>query len=128
MKIDKETLIKHRFWLGLALAVPLTLLAIFVLLTIVSGGIAEAYNRRLAAVKGITDLPNAKNEKNVEAKRVEAALVEAQKNEVWAKLYESQKHRFRWPVEFERRFDFQNGEFAVEVKVMPRGTALPKND
>ena len=49
MQVDKDTLIKHRFWIGLGVAVPLILIAYLIIITSVSGKIDEELKKVDAA-------------------------------------------------------------------------------
>jgi hypothetical protein len=60
MKMDKEFLIKHRFWVGLIAFVPVWLLVVLMLLSDV-GGKAEKQKNYEEAVKSV-DFKNPKNE------------------------------------------------------------------
>jgi hypothetical protein len=119
MKFDKDMLIKHRFWVLLGVSVPLILAAIFILITAVS---AENEKRRkdlddklkAVAKPGTIVGPNTVDElgKSAESWKKSETLVHAA-------AFEKQKVISTWPKSVEDRFDFQNGWFATEVKVLP---------
>src|SRR5262249_25034643 len=97
MKMDKDTLMKHRFWVVLAIAAPLALGAIFFLLVIVGGGIAS---QRKDLQNNIEKLPNpqdAKNQDNVDVKKKDAEKVIGKKDAAWEKAWKEQERHFTWP-------------------------------
>ena len=63
LNIDKEQLIKHRFWIGLGVFVPLWLIILLVLWTSVGGTVSAertAYDKSLKDVKALGNFKNGK--------------------------------------------------------------------
>ena len=119
MAMDKDALVKHKFWVMLAVAAPLALGAIFLLLTVVSSSIASLRKANEDAVKNIRPPADAKNEKNVDVKKDEAVKVTKTKDQAWEEAWLQQAHFFTWPKAFEEMgIDFQNGFFVTEAKVV----------
>src|SRR5688572_4960667 len=116
MKFDKDLVLKHKFWIVLALCVPFSIAAIFILTTRVSGQIAEQHKKIVGTLKAVGSAPKVPMRDINEAKF--AAMVEqAKKSIVWARAWDEQKHLFVWPKEVEDRFDFQNGLFVYEIAI-----------
>src|SRR5262245_47070218 len=125
MKMDKDTLMKHRFWVVLAIAAPLALGAIFFLLVIVGGGIAAQRKDLEKKISSIPKVADAKNDKNVAVKKEDAENVIGKKDAAWEKAWKEQDRFFTWPRKFldDDKIDFQDGTFITEVKVVK---ALPE--
>lgn len=124
MKFDKDTLVKQRFWVALAIAMPLALGAIFFLITVVSAEIGRKRDELEKAKSGIKVESGAKNEKNIEVKTKEADKVVDQKDKAWQKAWLEQESLQPWPKDLEKEFFFRNGLFAVEIKVLPKTAEL----
>jgi hypothetical protein len=121
MKFDKETLLKHRFWIMLAVAVTLLLGGIVVLEFSEAGGRAEL-------VKDLTAGKQQKameSPKTIEERKKNADLAKDAEAVVWKKAYEPQAKLFRWPDKVETHYDFANGYFANDVKILKLGEAAP---
>ncbi len=120
MKFDKEKILKHKFWVMLLVVLPLSLGAIFILVTAVAGDISQARTKieselkKMQAVKKrLLKTPDALAEAEKEA------LIEKNKEEdVWEQNWEAQKSSFFWPKAIEEKFDFQNGIFAVKIQFL----------
>src|SRR5438128_1775596 len=97
MAIDKDVLIKHRFWVMLAAGTLFALVAIFFLLTVVSSTIAANRKQLDDAIKAIKVPTDAKNEKTVEIVKEEAGKFIKKKDEAWAKGWSEQEKLFTWP-------------------------------
>ncbi|MBI3408117.1 MAG: hypothetical protein HY040_07145 [Planctomycetes bacterium] len=122
MKFDKETLLKQRFWVVLAGAAPLTIIAIFILLVIVGGQIhaiykelEKKYDAPKSLVKG--DLVNRPIIEDYSKKGKE---IKSHEDVIWHDSYKGQANLFNWPEELESRFHFKDGIFARSVKVEQR--------
>src|ERR1700730_14813175 len=100
MKFDKETILKQRFWFLLALAVPLTLGAFFILMTAVR---AEINRNRIKLESDLKSVAGAdiKNQKWVDAMEKKAAEMKTLEDKVWKEAYEIQKKLYTWPEEVE---------------------------
>ncbi len=96
MKVDKEFLIKHHFWLLTVLTVPLLLLAFVGLTSGVSDAIAErqkAISDSEAKLKGASP----KSVKLSESLDKNKRDLEATRTIMWKANWEKQKHIFTWP-------------------------------
>lgn len=124
MKLDKDTAIKHHFWLLLGLAVPLILVCLFVMLTVASAEIRK-YRGELEKAHGSVNAAggNVRNEKWVEGMRQSALAKKKEEEVVWGKAYDAQSVLFTWPVEFESKFHFQDGYFPITIKVSSKPPA-----
>src|SRR5262245_58857142 len=119
VKFDKEMLIKHRFWVLLAVSVPLVLVALFILIT--SGG-AHIEDLRKKTKNKYTEVANIKQVVGpsviAERSKVAAARKESE-TDVHADAFKAQERIATWPKAVQDRFDFQNGRFVTEVKIGP---------
>ena len=62
MKLDKETIVKQRFWFLLGGCVPLLLIIWLVLVFGVSGAVTEKRNKYESAKKSLDGINNPKND------------------------------------------------------------------
>lgn len=124
MKFDKDTAIKHHFWLLLGLAVPLVLVCLFVLLTVVSAQIRKYRSDLESAHKSVNASSGVlKNQKWVDDMRTAADAMKKEEEIVWNKAYDLQANLFTWPVDFEREYHFQDGYFPLTIKVFRKPPA-----
>jgi hypothetical protein len=90
-KIDKETLIKHRFWILLGAFVPLWLIALIILLGVAS--LVEAkrkeYTKQVDVVTKINN-PNTKSEHYIDPLKEQESKLRDQKLKVWGEVWDSQ--------------------------------------
>jgi hypothetical protein len=116
MKFDKDTLIKHRFWLLLAATVPMILVAVFLLITSVSASI-EAKKKEVEAAKasGGGDIIGPAE---IEMLKESAAEHKELESKVHKQAYEIQGDLMTFPKAVEDRFNFSNGLFATEIKIV----------
>ena len=125
MKFDKETALKHKFWILLLVSLPLSLGAIFFLATAVSGDINLARKKADAEKKKYTtNIPDIKTPLDIQQARHEAEIEKAKEQVVWAQAYEEQEPLFTWPDLVEETYNFRSGLFAQKIKVY-RGKAEP---
>jgi hypothetical protein len=118
VKFDKDMLIKHRFWLLLAVTVPLVLVAVFLLITSVG---AETDKVRKDTETLLTNVSSAKDvvgPATNEALQEAAEAHKASETKVHAKAYAAQEEISTFPKAVEDRFDFRNGLFATEIKIL----------
>src|SRR3954447_13988926 len=97
MKLDKETVIKQRFWFALGFFFLLWVIAFFVMKV---GGAAEVAKRQAEYKKSkdeIEKFKNPKNERFVKPWNKYKGVFEGQKNTVWKKAWEGQKDMMIWP-------------------------------
>jgi hypothetical protein len=124
MKFDKDTILKQKFWFLLALAVPLILVAFFILMTSVRSAIAKDRQKLEGDLKGVAGSP-IMNQKWVDAMEAKAAEKAEREKEVWAEAYDFQKPLFTWPEQIENGFRFTDGLFATQIKAEKKGTGTP---
>jgi hypothetical protein len=101
MKIDKDALIKHHFWL-LFCGYPLFVL-IAVILIWSSGDEAIAANKKKqeekkSALKAPT-VTNPYSQKNIQELSEQLKILDKQKVAIWKKSWEQQEPIFKWPEE-----------------------------
>jgi hypothetical protein len=126
MKMDKDTLLKQRFWVTLCVSLPLLLVGIIWLSFIIPSSISA--ERKKADEKHKSVQSAAKSVKNTgEVAAVErvAKLFKDKEDVVWIKAYEAQIPLFTWPKNFEKIFHFQDGYFPTEVKVKGKDEQEP---
>jgi hypothetical protein len=109
MKVDKETLLKHRFWIGLgAFALLWALLLIFIPVKI-GGAAAEQLGKFIKArddVKKIAAAPkDFANPSWVEPLKKKEDALKTQKDKVWKAAWETQKELMDWPHNRETPLD-----------------------
>src|SRR5262245_1580165 len=98
MKIDKDALIKHRFWIMVGLSVPLSAVALLLLATTVSGRIDEARKQLTAMFKGLTDAAkNPSTPKDIAEREAEANVLVKEETKAWEKAFKQQEPDLRWP-------------------------------
>lgn len=128
-KFDKDALIKHRFWILLGVTIPLVLAAVLILITSVGAEI-ESYRKKAeekytAASKAS---PGAGPLYVDELGKI-AGKWKEQETSVHKVAFMAQKDLFVWPKAVEDKFDFQNGMFVTEVKILPNpGDNWPNDD
>jgi len=124
MKLDKETLIKQRFWFIAGAGASLTLLALVALLFFVPRSIAKnegEVGNKQKKVGGVADI---KNPAFIEWGEKEARAERKKEGEVWKEATKGQQILFFWPRQFEKEFHFQNGKFALEITVQAKDAEL----
>src|SRR5258708_2955836 len=117
MKFDKETILKQRFWFLLALAVPLTLVAFFILMTKVRGDINNNRKKLEGDLAGAGKGSPIRNQQWVDQMEAKAKKMAAEEEKVWREAYDKQKDFSTWPKSIEEKFRFKDGYFATEIKV-----------
>ena len=131
MKLDKETIVKQRFWFLLLVAVPLILGAFFILMTTVRAAINANRKKLDGDLKSAGSGGVIRNQEWVDAMEKKAKEMAKIEEKVWREAYEEQKDLSTWPQLIEENFDFKDGLFATEIKV-ERGKGvsgkLPAND
>jgi hypothetical protein len=116
MKLDTETLVKHRFWFLTGLSVIPVLIALFVLVGPVPGkirGKREEITKEIKKVKGFSD---PKRPEDVEYKKKEAEEHGKLKDVVWKAAWQKQEDLSTWPEDVEKKFNFKDGLFALKVQ------------
>src|SRR5260370_9410305 len=83
IKFDKETLIKHRFWIGLGVFVPLFLVAWLVLWLSVSGAVDEKKKEYASSVKAIEGVRDPKTADYTNPMNGKKDTLTVRKDKVW---------------------------------------------
>jgi hypothetical protein len=117
MKVEKEVLIKHHFWILLAVLIPLVLIAMIVLWTATASAIEAKEKAFKDSEKSLQGINKPKNDKWLVALKVRANEVAKQKNLIWGEAWERQKDLFTWPDELspEDRQTLEKKYFADEI-------------
>jgi hypothetical protein len=126
MKMDKDTLIKQRFWVALCVPLVLFLVGLIWLSFIIPAGIATERKKaedKFKSAKGA--VKDAKNVSAVERAQKFAEIFKSKEDVVWINAYEAQKTISTWPREFEKQYHFQDGLFATEIKVRGKDDKEP---
>jgi hypothetical protein len=102
MTIDKETLIKHHFWILSGCVLPLALFALIWLPTMVSGDNDEDMAKIEKAEKAMANPGDIKNKKFLDALEEEDGQLGVQKAKIWADVWQAQKGLFTLPKELQK--------------------------
>jgi hypothetical protein len=124
MKLDKDTLIKQRFWVLLALSVPLTLIALFLLWFVVPSVTSQERKKvetNREKLKGVRDL---KNDSWIKLAKEAADRAKAQETNVWQKAWNQQQDVITWPTSLENEFHFKDGLFANVIAIQGKDAKL----
>ena len=101
MKVDKEVLAKHHFWILMILVALLPLICLLILWTSASAKVEDAEK----SVKGVEDklnkITSPKNDKFVKELNAKDEKVDAQKTKIWNAAWRDQEGMIRWPNNFE---------------------------
>src|ERR1700722_18004359 len=130
MKIDKDTLVKNRFWILVGTAAALTLIAWLLLVFTVPSTVAEAVTDVEKPWKQDKKFNHFKNPALVKQMADETQKIKSQYASLHKDLYDSQIKQtclMTWPKAMvDQGFDFKNGKFAKDVTVQKKGD--PKTD
>jgi hypothetical protein len=130
MKLDKDTLLKQRFWLVLIVSVPLAVAGIFIL----SSSVPAQIDKESKAVKTALDKVDGfvkqgpKSNKWVEQAEEIAKAKKKQETEVWKIAADEQAGIMTWPRVMEEKYHFRDGHFAKEIVVEARGKTEGKKE
>jgi len=97
VKIDKEVLIKHHFWILTGAFFLMALIPLLVLATSVSARVGKEKTDYEKGVKKIKDMKNPKNQNWVDAYGKQEDLVTQKKNEVWKQAWGTQRDLMTFP-------------------------------
>jgi len=117
-KFDKDTLIKHRFWILLGITVPLVLGAVFILITTVSAEIESFRKKAADKYNTLTKMSAPAGPQVIDARSKIARDWKEKETDVHRIAFEAQAPLFIWPRAIEDQFDFQNGKFVTEIKII----------
>lgn len=115
VKIDKEFIIKHHFWILLGIYAPLVLVSLAMLWTSVADAIEEK-RKAIAAVKGniesIIKDTNIRNPAWLEAGTQKEKGLAVQKDKVWEVVWKGQAGMVTWPKFMLDKYpDLKNKDF-----------------
>jgi hypothetical protein len=97
MAIDKETLIKHRFWIALGVFVVFCLIGVILILTVQGSNnavVEKKYKDTITSVEAIKNPKSPHFRKPLEEKEAE---LKKHKNVVWEKAWAPQADLMTWP-------------------------------
>src|SRR6266568_9432100 len=97
MTVDKETLIKHRFWIALGVFGLLWLVGLILIPTVQGSSNAEAEKKFTDAETEIKKVTDPKNEFFVKPLEGKQHTLTDKKGDVWGMAWEYQKDMCTWP-------------------------------
>jgi hypothetical protein len=97
MKIDKESLLKNRFWVGLIAFGPLWLILLIVALVFCGDTAAKNAKELKDGQQKVTGLKDIKNENYTGLLAAKQKDLEKQKDKVWAEAWKGQTDLMKWP-------------------------------
>ena len=102
--LDKDTIVKHSFWI-LAGGYVLLVLACLVVLKTNVGATVQKEEEELAKAEGVVKgINDPKNQLFVDAYKKQDEIVDKKKDEVWGKAWETQKDMMTWPRDLQASF------------------------
>jgi hypothetical protein len=117
VKIDKEALIKHRFWIMLGVAVPMILIALYVLRIDIAAANTTKEKKTRQALDAILKAPGPfPSQKEIDRATEEVNKANAEVGKVWGNVFKEQIPYMFWPTEFEKIHPFETGLFIREIK------------
>jgi hypothetical protein len=129
VSIDKETLIKHRFWIALG-TFALFWLVVLILVPTVQGSrnrdLKTDYDGDKKKVEGINDVKTDAVRKPLEVKE---GRIKEQKNIVWAEAWKNQSGMMTWPEDDRARLNekLSNAVFGRYISTDDRGVYAGSN-
>src|SRR5207302_8076280 len=100
--LDKDTLVKHSFWILAGCYVVLVLACLTVLATSVSDTVRKEEEELKTAEKLVTSISDPKNDAWEAAFKKQDEFVKGKKDKVWKEAWETQKDMMTWPRELTR--------------------------
>src|SRR5947209_4182982 len=114
LNVNKDLLLKHKFWIFLVVALPMVLAAMFVLLVPIADTIAK---ERKDVDKLLLDLKKPSGvfipQQKIDELNQEVAKAVAKEYGVWGKAYAEQAagNSLFWPESFDKTYDFEKHKF-----------------
>jgi hypothetical protein len=127
LNIDKDKLLKNKFWIMLALAVPMILAAQYIMMVPVAEEIDKQKKKVAMELKKPVN-PPFYNSENIQSRLDQAAAITKKEHDWWGKLYAKQAADLFWPTKFEEVYPFADGKFLRELKYLDLGTAGVPDD
>jgi hypothetical protein len=122
LKIDKDMLIKQRFWILLGVSVLLLLVALLMLPSSVGSEVESQQKAYLGKKDSLAKISAVKNEKWVAAAKEADEYVESKKNKVWEQAWSTQTNFMTWPA------DLESGQHPWSKKYAYFGDPIDQND
>jgi hypothetical protein len=97
MKLDKDTLIKHRFWIGLGTFLLIWLVGTIILLLSGGSAVAEKKKKYKASEAAISGHSRPKNDRFLKPWNDYGQKFRNQKDGVWQQAWRVQQHMHTWP-------------------------------
>src|SRR5713101_6986091 len=97
MTLDKETLIKHRFWISLCVFVLLWLVVVILIPTVQGSNNAKEEEKYKKSQQGADSIKQPKTEHFRQPLVEKEGELKKQKNKVWAQAWEPQATIMDWP-------------------------------
>src|ERR1043165_3503661 len=117
IKIDKEMLLKHRFWIMIGVAVVFTASGMAYLHLYGGEEAAKAQKDLKVQFAKIRAEKGEKGQEDVKGIGALAEKAKANEVEIWSKAYKAQEQEFHWQKDFEQEYNYFNGKFAREVRI-----------
>jgi hypothetical protein len=97
LKVDKEFLLKHRFWILLGVFVPFWLFVLIWLSTGVAGEVSKKRGEYAQVDQGLNGINRPPNDTWVEALKVHENSLKGKKDLVWEAVWKPQVDMMTWP-------------------------------
>ena len=121
MKMDKETLIKHRFWVGLGVYTPLWLIALIYILVAGSSQVSKGRDTIKGANTQLDNINNPKNKSFFDPIDDRKNKLAKQKNTVWGEAWGVQGNFMTWPpgipIDPKKKYDYFGEEIGPEDRM-----------
>lgn len=122
MKVDKEQLIKHRFWIGVGALVPLVLVCLFILWSDAAGAVEEKTKAIEEIKTKLNDIKDPPNDDWLAALKKREAAVAVKETEIWGTAWKRQEADFTtWPAPTGRGY-------SVDLTKLYWGDEIPPDD
>jgi hypothetical protein len=130
ININKELLLKHRFWIMLGAAALVILIGLFYLQFSVDAA-SETSKLKKALTAAAMTKPPFKNQPAIDSREKDAKNAQDKQRTVWAECWKPQYGLFEWPwdmaswpKDIERPFNFLSGKFITKIESI---SASPKD-
>jgi hypothetical protein len=125
MQVDKETLIKHHYWILLGIDIPLLLIVLMIIAFSVSGRVDGERKKVEDAKKTLDGIQNPKNQAFLTYYEDRSKRVGGKQNEVWEKAWRAQDGMMTWP---EPQKKFESLYFGDAIDSRDRGDYADKKE
>lgn len=117
LKVNKEMLLKNRFWIMLGTSGALGFAGITCLEFVNADALRKGLQGQVNEARNVKS-EDIKGPKALDVRVKEAATASAAESKVWSEAYAAQRTVFRWSDAVEKEFDFYDGKFATQIKVL----------